>query len=168
MLPTTVPAVLGGLLAQDLVERRLGRPGPTAALLAGIGVALALVDRRPAGRTVRGGDLRAAGAAQVAALVPGVSRSGATLLALRWREVGREEALRTSLVMSLPVTLGAAALTAVRSRRAPGLLPSALAGGASYVTARSVVGSSRLYSGSALYRLALATAVARRLRKEKR
>ena len=167
MLPATVPAAVVGLLAQDAVERRLGRPGPTAALLAAAGVQLALVDRRGAMRSVDGSDLAAAGAAQVAALVPGVSRSGATLLALRWRQVRREDALRTSLVMSLPVTLGAAALTAARSRRTPALVPSFLAGGASYLTARRVVGSPRFYTGSALYRLGLATAVAVRLRKEK-
>ena len=167
VLPATAPAAIVGLLAQDAVERRLGRPGPTAGLLAVVGVKLALVDRRPATRSVDGTDLAAAGAAQVTALVPGVSRSAATLLTLRWRTVRREDALRASLVMSLPVTIGAAALTAARSRRTPALLPSVLAGGASYLTARRVVGTSRLYSGSALYRLGLAAAVAVRLRKEK-
>jgi undecaprenyl-diphosphatase len=156
-----------GLVAQDAVERRLGRPGPTAALLAVVGLQLAAVDRRAATRSVHGSDLAAAGAAQVTALVPGVSRSGATLLALRWRQVRREDALRTSLVMSVPITLGAAGLTAARSRRTPALLPSLLAGGASYLTARRVVGSSRFYSAAAIYRLGLATAVAIRLRKEK-
>ena len=167
VLPATFPAAVVGLLAQDAVERRLGRPGPTAALLAVVGLQLLLVDRRPASRPVDAADIRAAGEAQVAALVPGVSRSGATLLALRRRRVRRADALRTSLVMSLPVTIGAAGLTAARARRTPALLPTLLAGGASYVAARQVVGSPRLYSGSALYRLGLAAAVAARLRKEK-
>lgn len=167
VLPATVPAAVVGLVGQDAVERRLGRPGPTAGLLAVVGLTLAFADRRAASRAVDPSDLRAAGAAQVAALVPGVSRSGATLLALRWRRVRRQDALRTSLIMSLPVTIGAAGLTAVRSRRTPAVLPTLVAGGASYLTARRVVGSSRLYSGSALYRLGLAAAVAARLRKEK-
>ncbi|MFN2537651.1 MAG: undecaprenyl-diphosphate phosphatase, partial [Mycobacteriales bacterium] len=168
VLPATMPAALVGFAAHEVVERRLGRPAPTAALLAAVGLALAVADRRAGSRPVSQGDTAAAGAAQVAALVPGVSRSGATLLALRWRGVRREDALRTSLVMSLPVTLGAAALTAARSRRTPALLPSLVAGAASFVTARRVVGSSRMYTGSALYRLGLATAVAVRLRKETR
>ncbi|MCU1602688.1 MAG: Undecaprenyl-diphosphatase, partial [Frankiales bacterium] len=104
-------------------------------------------------------DLAVAGAAQVAALAPGVSRAGATLTALRAREVSREDALRASLVMSLPVTAGAAALTALRSRQAPALLPSLVAGAASYVTARRVTGSPRFYSASSAYRLGLAAAV---------
>jgi undecaprenyl-diphosphatase len=168
VLPTTVPAAVAGLLTQELVERRLGRPGPTAALLAAAGVALLVADRRPASHPVTGTDRAVAGVAQVVALAPGVSRAGATLTALRLRGVRRDDALRTSLVMSLPVTVGAAVLTAARSRRTPALVPSLVAGVASFATARNVVGSSRLYSGSALYRLALAGAVAARLRKENR
>ncbi|MCW2671581.1 MAG: Bacitracin resistance protein BacA [Frankiales bacterium] len=168
VLPATVPAAVAGLLAQDLVERRLGRPGPTAALLAAAGVGLLVADRQAALHPVTRADRAAAGVAQVVALVPGVSRAGATLTALRLRGVRRDDALRTSLVMSLPVTAGAAFLTAARSRRTPAVVPSLVAGVASYVTARNVVGSSRLYSGSALYRLALAGAVAARLRKEYR
>ena len=167
MLPAAIPAAAVGLLAQDLVERRLGGPRTTAFLMATAGVLLAAADRRPATRSVAAGDLTAAGAAQVVALAPGVSRAGATLTALRLRGVRREEALRTSLVMSLPVTLGAASLTAARSRRTPAALPAVVAGVASYATARRVVGSSRLYSGTALYRLGLALAVVARLRKEK-
>lgn len=168
VLPATLPAAVAGVLAHDVIERRLGRPGPTAALLAAAGLTLALVDRRPASQQVGPGDVTAAGLAQVAALVPGVSRSGATLLALRRRRVRRDDALRTSLVMSLPVTIGAAGLTAARSRRTPAPVPTLLAAVAAYLTARRVQGSSRLYTGSAVYRVGLATAVAVRLRKENR
>ncbi|MCW2671262.1 MAG: Bacitracin resistance protein BacA [Frankiales bacterium] len=168
VLPATVPAAVAGLLVQDLVERRLGRPGPTAALLAAAGLALLVADRRPAMHPVSRADRAAAGVAQVIALAPGVSRAGATLTALRLRGVRRDDALRASLVMSLPVTVGAAVLTAARSRRTPAVVPSLVAGVASYATARWVVGTSRLYSGSALYRLGLAGAVAARLRKENR
>jgi undecaprenyl pyrophosphate phosphatase UppP len=166
-LPASLPAAAVGLVTQDLVERRLGGPRSTAALLAGAGVALLVADRRPAARAAAPADLAAAGAAQVVALAPGVSRAGAALEALRWRQVRRDDALRTSLVLSLPVTVGAAGLTAVRSRRTPSVVPTVLAGLASYATARRVRGSSRLYSGSALYRLGLASAVAVRLRQER-
>lgn len=158
-VPAALPAAAVGYLAHDHVEHRLGRPLPTAVLLAGFGVALAVADRRPETRSAGPADVRVAGAAQVVALAPGVSRAGVTMLALRRRGVRRPDALRTSLVLSLPVTAGAAALTAVRSGRTPPVLPSVLAGVASYVTARRVRPSARLVSGCAVYRLAVATAV---------
>lgn len=158
-LPAALPAAAVGYLAHDQVERRLGRPLPTAVLLAAFGLALAVADRRPERHGPERADLGTAGVAQVVALAPGVSRAGITLLALRLREVRRADALRASLVLSLPVTAGAAALTAVRSGRTPPVLPSVLAGVASYATARRVRPSARLVSGSAVYRLAVAAAV---------
>lgn len=112
-------------------------------------------------------DVRAASLAQVAALAPGVSRASATLTALRARGVDRDQALRTSLLMSLPVTLGAAGLTAVRGRQAPPLLPTAVAGATAYAAAGRVRATDRFVAGSVIYRLAVATAVAVRLRRER-
>jgi undecaprenyl-diphosphatase len=103
----------------------------------------------------------------VVALAPGVSRTGATLTALRARGVDREEALRTSLLMSLPVTLGAAGLTAVRGRELPAAVPTAVAGVTAYVAARRVRATKGFVSGSVLYRLAVAATVAVRLRRER-
>lgn len=152
-----------------MVERRLGRPGPTAAILAGAGLVLWAADRRPEERAIGTADVVAASLAQVAALVPGVSRSGATLTALRLRGVPRQEALRFSLLLSLPITLGAAGLTSVRARHTPALGPSVLAAGAAWVTTRGVRSASpRLFPASAVYRLVVAAAVAVRLRKEHR
>ena len=165
----TLPAAAVGFLVQDLVERRLGGPGRTAAALAGAGVLLWLADRRPELRPVSPADTSVAGLAQVAALVPGVSRSGATLTALRMRGVGRDEALRHSLVLSLPVTLGAAGLTTWRTRQAPALVPTALAAATSWAATRAVLPvTPRLFPGSAVYRLGIAAVVAARLRRENR
>jgi undecaprenyl-diphosphatase len=161
----TVPAAVAGLLAQDVVERRLGGPGRTAAALAGAGVLLWLADRSPGQRPVGPADTAAAGLAQVAALVPGVSRAGATVTVLRARGVDRDAALRHSLLLSLPVTVGAAGLTAWRARQAPALVPSVLAAAASWVTTRQVLPvSPALFPASAVYRLGVAAAVAVRLR----
>ena len=127
LLVSTVPAAAAGLLAQDRVERALGRPGPTAVLLAGAGVALWAADRRPETVTVVGGrEAAAAALAQVLALAPGVSRFGATLTALRLLQVDRGQAQRFSLLMSLPVTAGAAGLTLLGSSRR--LVPSTSGG----------------------------------------
>ena len=169
---TSAPAAVAGLLLADAVEARLGRPAQLAALLAGAGVVLALADRRPQDRAVGAREAAYAALAQVSALAPGVSRSGAALTALRAARVGRGEAEHFSLLMSLPVTAGAALLTLARSDRAQ---LQALAGPLAVgVPAAGLAGwaSARLLSrrgGQALvmfgaYRLALAAAIVVRLR----
>ena len=55
--------------------------------------------------------------AQACALVPGVSRSGATLAAARRRGFAREDARRLSRHVAVPVIAGAAALKGVRAGR---------------------------------------------------
>jgi undecaprenyl-diphosphatase len=168
----TVPAAAAGLLAADVVEERLGRPPQLAALLAGAGALLAWADERAGTggrRAVGSREAAYAGLAQVAALVPGVSRSGATLTALRLAGVEREAAQRFTLLLSLPVTAGAAALTLVRTPRrrlaaavrllAPGAVTAAVAG-ATTVTALDARGRG-VVRGAALYRLGLAAVVAR-------
>lgn len=169
VLLTSLPAAAAGLLAQDAVERRLGRPGPTAALLAGAGALLWLADRRPEDRPVGAREAAVAALSQVAALAPGVSRSGASLTALRALGVRREEAVRFSMLMSLPITAGAAALTAARSRTRPAPVPSALAAVSAYLSWQAVDRASfRVAKGAALYRALVAAAVAGRLVKGRR
>jgi undecaprenyl-diphosphatase len=57
------------------------------------------------------------GFAQASALVPGVSRNGATLAVARARGFTREEANRLSRHVALPVIAGATLLKVVRLRR---------------------------------------------------
>lgn len=179
---SAAPAAVAGLLLQDLVERRLGGPRRTAALMAASAAALWVADRQgdsgpralrdrgkgapplggaglPRSPEVSSRDLATAALAQVAALAPGVSRTGVTLTALRARGVDREQAFRTSLLMSLPVTVGAAGLTAVRGRARPPLLPTALAGATAYAAARRVPSARRVVAVSVAYRLVVAAAV---------
>ncbi len=117
----------------------------------------------------------ALGLAQALALVPGVSRNGATLTAARARGFSRKAAQTLSWHTGLPILLGASALKAVRLRRA-GLERQELAalavGGASALA--STVASARLLDhrlreGQALwpyslYRCVLAAAVLARVR----
>jgi undecaprenyl-diphosphatase len=169
LLLTSVPAAVAGLLAQDAVERRLGRPGPTAVLLAGAGGLLWLADRRPQERSVGPREAAVAAIAQMTALAPGVSRSGASLTALRLLRVRREEAVRFSMLMSLPIAAGAAGLTAVRSRTLPKPLPTALAGVAAYTSWQAVSRASfRVITAAALYRAGVAAAVGVRVIKGQR
>ena len=169
----TVPAAVAGLVAADAVEARLGRPPQLAVLLASAGALLWWADARGGWRPVGPREAAYAGLAQVAALVPGVSRSGASLTALRLAGVDREAAQRFTLLLSLPVTAGAAVLTLARTPSprlaaavqllAPGAATAALAGATS-VTALDARGGA-LVRGAALYRLGLAVGVARRLRR---
>lgn len=54
------------------------------------------------------------GCSQALALVPGVSRSGATITAGLFRRLKREDAARFSFLMSLPITLGAVGLETLK------------------------------------------------------
>lgn len=174
IVAATVPAAAAGFVAADAVEQRLGRPPQLAVLLAGAGALLWWADARGGGRAVGAPEAAYAGLAQVAALVPGVSRSGATLTALRLAGVEREQAQRFTLLLSLPVTAGAAVLTLARTPRprltaavrllAPGAATAAVAGATS-VTVASGRGR-RQVQAAALYRLGLAAVVARQLHRQ--
>jgi undecaprenyl-diphosphatase len=107
------PPAAVGYLFERRIEQRLGTP-PTLAggLLIGA-AALELADRREGSRDDRDAgivDGLVLGLAQTAALMPGVSRSGATLSAARMRGFGRAPASRLSWEVALPIVAGASAL----------------------------------------------------------
>ena len=107
----TVPAALAGVLFKDAVERAFASPATVSAFLL-ITAALLYAGER-LGRPRR--DLRSLtvtdalwiGLAQALALLPGVSRSGATMAGGLGRGLHRREAARFSFLMSVPVFLGA-------------------------------------------------------------
>jgi undecaprenyl-diphosphatase len=107
------PPATVGFLFERRIEQRLGTP-PTLAggLLIGA-AALVLADRREGSRDDRDAgivDGLVLGLAQTAALMPGVSRSGATLSAARTRGFRRAPASRLSWEVALPIVAGASAL----------------------------------------------------------
>lgn len=112
-----VPAAFAGYRFERQIEARLGGPRSTAAGLIGGAVLMVLADRCPQGRG-RGDaqpvDGLALGIAQAAALMPGVSRNGATLTAARLRGFSRDQANLLSRTVALPVILGAVALKGSR------------------------------------------------------
>jgi undecaprenyl-diphosphatase len=112
-----LPPAIAGLALERPIEQRLGTPLTLAAgLLAGAG-ALVLADRSPSARAADDADVRdglVLGLAQAAALIPGVSRSGATLAAARALGFSRPDASRLSWEVALPVLLGASGLKAWR------------------------------------------------------
>ena len=122
LLPATAPAALAGVLLERPIEQKLGAPRTLAAGLLIGGVLLALADRAPQRRAGPPGlaDAALLGLAQATALVPGVSRHGAALSALRARGFTREAAHATSREASKPVLAGATALKGWRVVRRGG------------------------------------------------
>lgn len=115
-----LPAAAAGLAFERTIESRLGGPRATAAGLILGGIAMALADRRPQARGKGDATLAdglALGIAQAAALIPGVSRNGATLTAARLRRFSRTQANLLSRTVALPVILGAVGLKGARLAR---------------------------------------------------
>jgi undecaprenyl-diphosphatase len=110
----TVPAAVLGLLFKDRFEAMHDWPPLMAATLAGVGLLLFALDRRPAGKDTEPGTGRGLliGIAQALALVPGVSRSGITMAAGIGLGLSRSAAARFSFLLSTPAILGAAVLNA--------------------------------------------------------
>jgi undecaprenyl-diphosphatase len=173
------PPALAGYVLEQPIERRLGGPGATAAGLALGAGAMALADRRPATRTLRcAGPLDGVvlGLAQATALMPGVSRRGATLAAARARGFSRADADALSWLAGLPLIAGACLLKGarlLREQRSPKQLGELLAGGlaafaSTLAAARTLeatdLGNAPLMPFSA-YRFALALVLLRRRRR---
>lgn len=120
LLLSFLPAALVGWRFERTIESRFGGARATAAGLIGGGIAMALADRAPQTRGRGEADWKdglALGLAQAAALMPGVSRNGATLTAARLRRFSRDQANLLSRSVALPVILGAVGLKGVRLAR---------------------------------------------------
>lgn len=163
-----VPAVVGFTLERP-IERLLGGPRTIAVGLLLGSLAMVAADRVAPRRKRDDATLTDAlllGVAQACALMPGVSRNGATLAAARARGFDRRDASVLSRHVALPVIAGATLLKGVRLRRRglPRGQRAAFAAGtaASFV---STLASARLVRDGrplwpfAAYRVALAGAV---------
>jgi len=168
-----IPAGAG--LGLERAIERLGRPRVTAAGLAAGALLMVAADRRPQRRgpgEAGAADGLALGLAQAAALIPGVSRNGATLTAARARGFTREQANLLSRTVALPVIVGAVALKGARLRRR-GITPGtgrtfaigAVASFASTLASQRLIGlveRDRALWPYAAYRVGLAALVFRR------
>jgi undecaprenyl-diphosphatase len=169
----TIPAAAAGAAGESLILDHFGEPWQIAILLAVFGGVLWLADRRPERRSLDDLNVRSAlaiGLAQVAALMPGVSRSGVTISAARFLGLDRESAARFSFLLLVPITLGAVVFKGVTDVL-PGNLPpgwvgpfvvGALAAAISgFAAIWALLGYVRRhdYSLFVLYRLVLAAAV---------
>jgi undecaprenyl-diphosphatase len=135
----SIPGGVFGLLLNDLAESAFRSPLLVAGSMTVMGLILWLADARSSSeRGIESWTLRDAlimGFAQAMALVPGVSRSGATISAARFLGFERNGAARLSFLMALPVTLGAVILK-VPKLFAGGLDPVLVVG----IVAAAVVG----------------------------
>jgi undecaprenyl-diphosphatase len=108
----SVPAVLVGLMFRSEIERSFRTPS-VAALTLALGAILFYVAERKGSqsRSDRSLTLLEAfwiGCAQAAALIPGVSRSGATITVALFLGVRRGESARFIFLLAIPAILGAA------------------------------------------------------------
>jgi undecaprenyl-diphosphatase len=106
-----VPAVIAGIVLNDLIETAFREPRLVAVTLT-IGAAILWIADRTSRREkdVDGVTFPVAfgiGAAQALALVPGISRSGISISAGLFAGLTREAAARFSFLMATPITAGA-------------------------------------------------------------
>ncbi|SHJ55653.1 undecaprenyl-diphosphatase [Tessaracoccus bendigoensis DSM 12906] len=107
----SVPIVLLGLLFQDAIDTTLRNLWITVAMLAGVAVILALADRFGSRNTKELKDLSwrdgiLFGLFQACALIPGVSRSGATISGGLFLGYNRPAATRYAFLLAVPAVFG--------------------------------------------------------------
>lgn len=120
LLVATLPAALVGMLFDDLIDKWLFNPLTVAISLIVYGVLFLVVERRnapPRRRDINElsvGDAARIGCFQVLALIPGTSRSGATILGGLLFGISRPVAALFSFFLGIPTMLGAGGLKTVK------------------------------------------------------
>ena len=110
----TIPVGLAYVALGDSLEQAFAHPRLACAMLILTAVLLWLTLLAPIGkRTTTTGSAVLTGMAQAAALLPGISRSGATICAGLYLKVDPETAADFSFLMVLPPILGASVLKVV-------------------------------------------------------
>jgi undecaprenyl-diphosphatase len=114
IIAATIPAAIIGKIFEDQVETAFRNPILIAATLSVVGFILLLADKyghklKSLDKTSWGNAL-VIGFAQAIAIVPGISRSGATITAGLAQGLTREAAAKFSFLMSVPIILGAGIL----------------------------------------------------------
>jgi undecaprenyl-diphosphatase len=170
LIIATIPGAIGGLLLEKKAETVFRAPALTATMLIVMGVVLWAVDRFASqDRKIDGMrwlDALLIGLAQVAALIPGVSRSGSTITTGRALRFDRQSAAVFSFLMSMPIIAAAVVLKGPEALKSGGLtaeivvgvLASAISGWLAISVLIKYV-RNRSYGIFALYRVLLGLAV---------
>ena len=128
----TIPGAIAGLLLEKHAESTFRAPALTASALIVMGLILWIVDVRASrDRPLERMTWRQAlliGLAQMFALIPGVSRSGATMTAGRALGFDRRDAAVFSFLMLMPITAAAAVLKLPELLHAQGMTTPLVAG----------------------------------------
>lgn len=108
----TLPVAIIGVLFEKYAESVLRGPLVIAGMLIAVGFIMWIADRRQDLKKgidrVTWADSLVIGSAQALAIIPGTSRSGATMTASLFRGLKRDTAARFSFLLSTPALLGAA------------------------------------------------------------
>ena len=115
VLFATIPVGIVGLLFKDLIEEHLRHPYVLASATLVFAFLLWWADARARGNrdeySIKWLDVLFIGLAQALALIPGTSRSGATMTAALFLGLSRQAAARFSFLLSIPVIVLAGGLT---------------------------------------------------------
>lgn len=114
ILVTALPAGFVGYVAADLIEHNpfFGSVVVVAVMSAVVGIIMIVLEKLPKASAVKNGEALtvpralAIGLAQMIALIPGTSRSGATIIAGRLSGLSAKEAAEYSFLASLPIMAG--------------------------------------------------------------
>ncbi|MBV8613624.1 MAG: undecaprenyl-diphosphate phosphatase [Acetobacteraceae bacterium] len=137
VIVATIPAVVVGFLLEHLFRRLFGDPVTAAAVLILNGGLLLLGERLRGGQqgarrrplsTLSVADALAIGCWQCTALVPGISRSGATIVGGLLRGIDHAGAAHFSFLIATPIIFGATALEVPKLRHAGMALAGDVAG----------------------------------------
>jgi len=118
-----IPAATAGAMFETFFEG-VRNPWVVVGTLSGVGLLFLAVERlrRQSGKPLAAlgfGGAAGIGLAQALALIPGVSRSGITIVAGMLGGLNRAEAARFTFLLSIPTVAGAAALTLFANKAAP-------------------------------------------------
>lgn len=117
-----LPAAAVGVLAHRLIKEVLFSPWVVAVSLIAGGVLILVIERaRPAPRIEQVDDMRmrtalGIGCCQIVAMIPGVSRAGATIMGALMLGVDRPAATQFSFFLAVPTMLGAAVYDLYKNR----------------------------------------------------
>jgi undecaprenyl-diphosphatase len=166
LILATIPGAIGGYLLQAQAESAFRSPKLIAIALIAMGIVLWLVDKLVDQARVLGEmrwiDALLIGLSQAIALIPGVSRSGATITTGRGLRFDREAAAEFSFLMSTPIIAAAVIMEGSKAVQLGGFTNELMAG----LVASAVSGwlaisvlmryiSRHSYGIFALYRVAL-------------
>lgn len=114
ILLTSVPAGVVGFMASGFIATApfFGSLTVVMVTLAVVGIVMIILEKLPKATPTKSGEALTApraliiGIAQMVALIPGVSRSGSTIIAGRFMGLGAKEAAEYSFLASLPIMAG--------------------------------------------------------------